>query len=835
MTERNEYNSTLAIKRYIRRVNQLLRVTVLSDIPITEKCVRRFMLMQEDCIVLEFSLSSDELRSIADIGAISIGDFVDDEIFGRFYVTEAQMPKYNAATDGYDYSLRLDAGYMLWKNWMHCLTVEIGGELQRVESAWSLTDRLQTHAQQIADEVNLLIEGGNYTVQIDAENANEIHFISYGGKNIIESLNLIADTWKCEWWVDQYEQIIHFGKMENETSYEFRLGGNVESMDIARDQQTYATRLFVYGGTQNIPEDYDRKLEFTVSSITGDGFLDENRTLKLDMIDGEEIDATNRYFHFSDYSPDPNPATPANNVATYTIESSRNELQYRNTLQGTIESWFEMESDDWAAWDVPEVTASVEMKYGAREGEAYFPNTVPVATTTLKRGAGRWRATIDLNDDFSFGNTASGVKFVIVWTVRFVESSVHKGDTIAINNQGSIKAFNPNDLKKLVTVIYNGNEYLAKFFNVTKRIQFIDNANSQNVVSAPQGWDEGEVYGLEPLTLKVPLSWYTPIYETGTMSKVGEKRLHLPLDDYPNRYLPADPPFEMSQCVEEAVIIDDVFPKLNLRIKPGSITTTTKKQKIEHSDGSVSWEDWVQYSFQLQYCTDEEHSDDDNYWSPFVFKEEYMLDGEKLQAAFTAPAVMPNSGFMLSGMTFDVSFDGVNSTIFTIIRNENYGAKLPNEYLMPSDRDTLFLTGWNPKAMRSMGLVDLAERELARQGNAYKQAIKEGQFTFTCRMMSGWFFDLEALRFVTSQNNPLTTVDNKPFFVSNGFTRYRLPQAGDQVTVYHDAISGGSKTSRIIGYELKLDKPYDTPTYTVGETAAFSRIKQLEKKITKLS
>lgn len=80
--------------------------------------------------------------------------------------------------------------------------------------------------------------------------------------------------------------------------------------------------------------------------------------------------------------------------------------------------------------------------------------------------------------------------------------------------------------------------------------------------------------------------------------------------------------------------------------------------------------------------------------------------------------------------------------------------------------------------------------------------------------------------------------------VSNGFTRYRLPNAGDKVRVWHDAlkvaeVSNGEelryKDSRIIGYELKLDKPYDTPTYIVGETAAYSRLKQLEKQISKLS
>lgn len=836
MIERTENNRALKIQRHVKRNNQLFTVDVVSNIPITSKCVRRYMLMQEDFIQLEFSLTSDELHEIAGVGAISIGDFVDDDIFGRFYVTEEAMPKYNQSTGGYDYSLKLEAEYMLWKNWIHCLTVEVGGTLQRMESEWGLTDRLQVHAQQIADEVNL-IEDRHYTVHVNAEKANEIHYIAYNGMNIIEALNILADTWECEWWVVQEE--IHFGKMENEASYEFRLGDNVESMDVARDQQTYATRIYAYGGTQNIPEDYDRKLEFTVSSITDEGFLDENKELGIDMIEGDLIAPQAKRFQFDDF-PTSTVEPDNNNIATITLESNRQAIRYTNKLQGVIESWLEMDASDWAAVDVPEFSVNVLMKYGAQSGSNYFPNSVPVAASVKRRNHNMWVATIELDDLFHFGDTETETMFVIVWSVAFSKWSVHLDDPVSISNIGAISAFDPNDLKKLVKIVYNGNRYDGIFFNVNKRIQFIDDATSQNVVSAPAGWAEGKVYTLEPLTLKVPISWYTPIYDTGTMSKIGEKRLHLPISDYPGRFLPTDMPADMAQCVEIAVVFDEIFPKLTLRIRPGTVRQEKKKQKIDHSDGSASWEDWTQYSFELQYCTDEENKDSDEAWAPFVFREDYMLDGAKLQAAFIAPTSMQSQGGMLGGMTFDVNFYGINTTTFTIIRNEEYGAKLPNEYIKPSERDELFLTGWNPKAMNSLGLVGLAESELARKGNEYKQAILTGQFTFTCRMMSNWLFDLEADRFFVrheeegGDSEPFFTVDENAFYVGNGFTRYRLPLAGDIVTVYHDALKDGSKTSRIIGYEFKLDKPYDTPTYTIGETEAFSRLKQIEKKLTKL-
>jgi hypothetical protein len=54
------------------------------------------------------------------------------------------------------------------------------------------------------------------------------------------------------------------------------------------------------------------------------------------------------------------------------------------------------------------------------------------------------------------------------------------------------------------------------------------------------------------------------------------------------------------------------------------------------------------------------------------------------------------------------------------------------------------------------------------------------------------------------------------------------------VVINNDALPNGGKQSRIIGYEYKLDIPYDTPTYTVGDTEAYSRLKQIEKQLQRL-
>ena len=69
----------------------------VATIAITPQSRRMFRLMEEDCIELSFSL--------AEAVHFAVGDYCEDELFGRFVVTEEQMPAYNAVTGGYDRGL----------------------------------------------------------------------------------------------------------------------------------------------------------------------------------------------------------------------------------------------------------------------------------------------------------------------------------------------------------------------------------------------------------------------------------------------------------------------------------------------------------------------------------------------------------------------------------------------------------------------------------------------------------------------------------------------------------------------------------------------------------
>ena len=346
------------------------QIEPVASVLITERSVRRFMLMQDDYIQLEFSL--------VDAVHFAIGDFIDD-IFGRFVITDEQMPKVSNTTGGYDYTLRFDKDYKAGKQWLHCLIVNG----QRMETCWSLTDRLSVHAQMIADNYNISanptrttiqdpIEGNRYVstgyaISIGNEaRFSEVKFLSYEGVNLIEAMQMIADAWECEWWVTDeetivgdttYKHTIHFGKCEDAgDAYDFRLGENVESMEVSRDQQTYANRIFGYGGTQNVPETYDRKLIFTVTTNDVNGFRDNNHPLDNDMVAGESSAVV---------VPITMNETASQSGNTYTQGSSHITIMSNHTLTGHLRVAMRIESDDWEpGYSLPTATARLILHVG---------------------------------------------------------------------------------------------------------------------------------------------------------------------------------------------------------------------------------------------------------------------------------------------------------------------------------------------------------------------------------------------------------------------------------------------------------------------------------------
>lgn len=283
-------------------------------------------------------------------------------------------------------------------------------------------------------------------------------------------------------------------------------------------------------------------------------------------------------------------------------------------------------------------------------------------------------------------------------------------------------------------------------------------------------------------TRNIPAN-YRPVDEAVVVNGVVQKRLMLPEGTL---YIDAYSDMSTEEAIEQVVVFDDIYPR---RVGTMSnITTKEYTETIENADGTTTEKKWDAYRFKDTGIT---------------FSKDYILPGEELTIIF-------QSG-KLNGMVFAVTFDpdGKDEQLWEIVRNEDYGRPLPDEVLIPEDGDTYVLSGWDSTKITELGLVSAAERELKEEAEKYIAKSKIDPNTYNCTMMS----------------------DNA--YSEDGM--HNLYGIGQRVNLINKAYFENGRLSRVIGFEFNLDKPYDSPVYTVGETAAYSRIGELEDKVENLT
>lgn len=231
----------------IKDISGAIQLTTL----INEGCKRKFTLMKEDYIMLKFSLENPIY--------FKLGSYVECN-FGLFEVCDLQKPAFNTNTAGYDYELRLDAYYWKWKNKIFKYTPETTGQ----EASWNLTAPLDVQAGIVLRNLKALgytYKGQDFVFSIDSTVENKSQLMSYDNINILDACFEMAKKWDCECWVT--ENIIHFGRCEFGDPVNWEIGVNVEEMSRSDSQSTYATRIYAFGSTRNIPSNY-RPVDETV-------------------------------------------------------------------------------------------------------------------------------------------------------------------------------------------------------------------------------------------------------------------------------------------------------------------------------------------------------------------------------------------------------------------------------------------------------------------------------------------------------------------------------------------------------------------------------------------
>lgn len=225
--------------------------------PINNGAKGKFTLMKEDYIILPFSVPSPipfKLGDYADLTGI-----LDESLGGKlakvYEITDLQKPTYNTSTGGYDYQLRLDAYYWKWKNKIFKYTPEKAGN----EASWSLTASLDVHLGVVLRNLKALgytYKGTEFTFSIDSTVEDKAVAITYDNINILDALFTLAskEYYNCDCWIT--DNVIHFGRNEFGDAVKIERGVEASSVTRSESQGTYATRIFAFGSTKNIPTNY---------------------------------------------------------------------------------------------------------------------------------------------------------------------------------------------------------------------------------------------------------------------------------------------------------------------------------------------------------------------------------------------------------------------------------------------------------------------------------------------------------------------------------------------------------------------------------------------------
>ena len=768
--------------------------------------------MEEDGITLYFNLAT----SIN----FRVGDYIDDEVFGRFTISDDPLPAdYDPDSGAYKYELRFDADWICWKNHIFMLTYgegTVASPYVRRETEWVLTDTLDSHAAVIRQNLVALGYAG-YSVNVHAADVPshlEVICITYSGTSILDAIKTLCNSYSCEFWMDG--KVLHFGKCETGTAITLSMTSNinVENMVPTRNDNQYGNRFFAYGSTKNIPETYRKHLEFVI---------DRWNT------------ASHRYITFKDTTREIDRTMMVRSVVKAETTSQR-------TYAGTWKEFSHTEvedSDEFGTWKVittvmtseviPVVEGwTVDLQKPTLQGDYAYTFFIYSKDGTLLTSS------ISNISGYQIGSGIDGIIVrysyemathlvmptpdspTLTWEVN--TEAVYLATLTAEGGQTSLVALMDGNWFAFVTNTPGAST--APQYATTSPISGFG-LNSKFLLSFSENDSNGLVY------YAVPTSYYTADEdELDSVRLLGERRLMLPrppysdsdlqaVEDYiENGYVQRDLSLTEDQIVEKVVLFENVYPRCALRVT--EITEGQYENDTTYSDGSTKSATLPAYILQAKRIAGS--SDVDFPFDPYTM----IGFGQKLTATFLTPdetkkysGNSEENACLLMGMTFDVYCTRSNGiTTYQLAWNSDYGDKLPNEVLKPKPGDAFILAGWNPAAMSALGLIASAEKELALVSDEYARLMEEAQFTFDCTMMSDWVETRMAS--ITPSSGQLP------------FVKLFLP--GQKVVVNHGALRTDKET-RVIGFEYKLDIPYDSPILIVGETDKYNRLKEIEKSL----
>lgn len=828
--------------------------------------------MQEDYIELHFNVAEPIFFPIGSKCAWNNKEY---------YVTEAQQPSYEEATGGYSYTLKMEAYYRAWKLkiFKYYPDVENGTR----ETEFSLTAKLKDQVEMLVRCLNkdgFRCNGQEFEPKVDDKNPyfDENNVMTYSSVNYIDALSQIAEKWDCEWWV--IGNVLYVGKCESKKDgfvdingdelTDFILGDNVVSMDGSKSQTDYATRLYAFGSDQNLPKNYGK----------GDAIFQFEKAYK--HVDHYLYKKINRslytsYFNNGDNIPNPDPKFNLEEVTLNTLLKPNVAITYWNGTQNS--SSIVLGTDKYSMslfvdGDKKNKTFGINIDFecfqmvGARSFDvsaalflcgdvdgkdtkvSFFGNLLsptienvikqiyyidnrkvtinkPTSGTTSKYSL--YLGDITLPIDFELHNEQN-ITLRVELYVRYTGSSSNIITFGLSNANGKFAKSltydrNSEEMFTKVKLKYkdgklDGKEEEAILVTMGKYKDDLSPSylkfDTLNVEHLNWQREEGQQFLITNIIKSKLPSYYfnteKDVQNAETIKAMSEKRLSLP-SPY---YIDSEEGLPLDNIVEKVVTYDDEFPKFNTPIT----------EVFPKSSKYIEDEEQTDITYNEYYI----HTSD------FTFDSDYQLDtADKLEIKFNTGA--------LAGLTFETLFNpdsapsSTHHQYFKVVRQQfDGGLYLPNDAMHPEVGDEFVLLGWDASRIEDLGLIDKAQEHLKKRAELELKNMNIDPTTYECTMFSDYIYGRAEPTIIVDDNGNVVTDDRGVAIRTDDSqsgldkTKSNIFQIGQRVKLHSKAFfKEGYRDSRILGYERKMDIPWDSPVYSVGEKAVYSKINSFEK------
>lgn len=628
-------------------------------IPVGSDSTYTWKKQEEEYITVNFSS--------VNVLALKKGFYTEIDGLGRFEVVDLPSPTKSSKNAGYEYELRLDRPWYKFKNRIIFFR---RGNVNGMESKWSLTDTLNAHASVLTDnltQIGYTYGDKDYIVYIhdDVEKQNEAKLISYDSTTLLSAIDSMAETFDTEWWIE--ENVIHFGRCEQgDQSVTLEQGKELNGITRSEDSEAHGTRLYAFGSSRNLNQNYRRKLK---NPFTIDGF----HTLYATKVRFTTNKPTS-YFSEKFRIKITDNSKYAGQTFTFRVVSG----SYNNPLAGQIVSWnnpvFEIE-----VGTMPDDTGfSVGTGVQFIIGDETASQTDKSKTTIVS-------VTRDSYPIFSFND------------LQLQKKAIVKASTITLADKTT-----------------TGIEYLGVVSDGTKTIN--DGRNCYALSDKTKALSGSS----QQVTMAhLAMAYVNKLYTEPTdgqsdvaIQGVADTILQLPIG---TPYIDSDPNLDPDDITDIVKTYDDIYPRALLTITE---VTEISAKTTDSDTGDVTY--WTAYRFKAKLQDG----------TPFVFDSIYEIQEENKPLSIHFESGLLNG--MDFEVHFNPDADIDDDELFEITRNDTYTLELPNDTMKPAVGDTLYMYNMDITFIDD-ALISSAENELKAEAekDMAKMKIDSGTYTGT--------------------------------------------------------------------------------------------------------